>query len=163
MVLDSEYGRASRLKSFSALSIFWIISLVGLLLAGLSASNAPFGQGAYPIDESAAVYEALFWTAVLMIPVYLGLRIYSQWTGGMGLVLRFMMGVVCGGATAMVLQAFVGVCLGGMPHLVNWQSGWWTIGVMGAFILAPITFENDGSIDILTIMAAIVVSILFLL
>lgn len=157
-----ELERESRLKSFCSLSVFWLLSIVGVGLTVLFAN----GQGTFnPLVFNTTNFQNyLYWTIILLTPVYASLRVYSQWTLQMGFKMRFLMGLVCGCAMAMVIEAFVGGWLGGMSQMVGFQTVWgWPVCVIGAFMMAPFRFDRETAVSTLVIFLSIAVSTLVIL
>ena len=159
MVLELE--RESRLKSFSSLTVFWMLAIAGVGITYLVAAQS--SEFVHFQSTTTNFNNYLFWTLIFLIPVYASLRIYSQWTMRMGFQMRFLMGVVCGVATALVLEAFIVSWLGGMHNMIGFQTLWgWPICVLGTFLLAPFRFDHETAVSWLIIFLAITVSMLVL-
>ncbi|MEM7332720.1 MAG: hypothetical protein AAF490_11560 [Chloroflexota bacterium] len=156
-----EIGRESRLKSFGALAVFWLLAVVGVALTVLFTNQS--GQFNTNYFNPTNFQNYLIWTLILLIPVYASLRVYSQWTFQMGFKMRLLMGLFCGCATALVIEAFVGSWLGGMSQMVGFQTIWgWPVCVMGAFLMAPFRFDRETAVSTFVIFLAAVVSMLVL-
>lgn len=158
MVIVNE--RESRLKTTSALSLFLTLSIATV---GIAASVQPStAQSASAVLHSYDIY--IFWTAFFLIPTYAALRLYSQWTREMGFALRLVMGIVCGGITAVIVDAFVVTWLGGMRALVGFEPLWgWPFAVLCTFLLAPFRFERETRVARLLLFTTLAVSTLVML
>lgn len=158
MVIEIE--RESRVKTVSALSLFLLLSMTTLGVTAVMHSAIPQKTPSIP----PGYYAYLFWTALFLIPVYAALRVYSQWTYRMGFGLRLVMGVTCGGVTAVIFDAFIAYWFGGMKPLVGFEPVWgWPFAALCAFLLAPFRFERETRMARLIIFAALGFSALVLL